>query len=64
MKKNEYGPAQLEITDLVTNNSNEIYLVDDASKLKIEGKLFEGSEKGSVIESYLYGNKYGRATVR
>lgn len=64
VKKNEYGPAQLEITDFVTNNSNEIYLVDDSSKLKIEGKLYEGNEKGSVIESYLYGNKYGRATVR
>jgi hypothetical protein len=44
--------------------SNEVFLVDEKSFLEISGKRIKGKESGTKIESYLYGNIYGRATVR
>ena len=44
--------------------SNEVYLVDNVSKLTIDGVNYEGNFSGEFIESSLYGNDYGRATVR
>ena len=64
VKKNEYGPAKLNIKNFNLNDSKKIYLVDDKSKLIIDGVNYTGSEPGAVIESYLYGNKYGKATIR
>ena len=64
VKKNEYGPANLNIKKINLENSKKIYLVDDKSKLTIDGVTYAGNESGEVIESYLYGNKYGKATVR
>ena len=45
-------------------DSNEIVLVDNQSTLNINGLDYFGNESGNVIESYLYGNVYGKATVR
>ena len=39
-------------------------LVDDVSNLIIDGENFRGYETGDKIESYLYGNEYGKATIR
>ena len=64
VKKNEYGPAKLNIKNFSLNDSKKIYLVDDKSKLIIDGVNYTGTESGAVIESYLYGNKYGKATIR
>ncbi len=64
VKKNEYGPAKLNIENFILKDSEKIYLVDDKSELTINGKQIYGTEKGSVIESYLYGNIYGKATIR
>lgn len=64
VKKNEYGPAKLKIKNLKLTDSNEIFLVDNQSTLNINGLDYFGNESGNVIESYLYGNVYGKATVR
>lgn len=64
VKKNEYGPAKLIVKNFNIKNSNENYLVDDRSQLIIDGKIYTGTESGKVIESYLYGNIYGKATTR
>tara|TARA_B100002052_G_C15880717_1_gene599098 strand:+ start:13 stop:2622 length:2610 start_codon:yes stop_codon:yes gene_type:complete len=64
VKKNEYGPAKLNIKEFSIKESEKLYLVDDRSELVINGENFKGTEPGSVIESYLYGNKYGKATIR
>ena len=64
VKKNEYGPAELIVNNLNLSNSSNIYLVDKISKLVIEGVNYVGSLTGEVIESSLYGNKYGKATIR
>ena len=64
VKKNEYGPAKLNLENFILKESKNIYLVDDRSELTINGESIYGTESGSVIESYLYGNKYGKATTR
>jgi len=64
VKKNEYGPAKLNLENFTLKESKNIYLVDDKSELIINGESIYGTEPGSVIESYLYGNKYGKATIR
>ena len=64
VKKNEYGPAKLNLENFTLKESKNIYLVDDRSELTINGESIYGTESGSVIESYLYGNKYGKATTR
>ena len=64
VKKNEYGPAELTINNFNISDSNDVYLVDNISKLVIEGINYEGSLSGEIIESSLYGNKYGKATIR
>ena len=64
VKKNEYGPAKLNLENFTLKESKNIYLVDDRSELTINGESIFGTESGSVIESYLYGNKYGKATTR
>ena len=64
VKKEEYGPAKLLINNFNISMSNEVYLVDNVSKLTIDGVNYEGNFSGEFIESSLYGNDYGRATVR
>ena len=64
VKKQEYGPASLKINSIKLNKSNEVFLVDKKSFLEISGKKINGTESGMKIESYLYGNVYGRATIR
>ena len=64
VKKNEYGPAKLQINNFNLKESEELYLVDDVSNLIIDGENFRGYETGEKIESYLYGNEYGKATIR
>ena len=46
VKKNEYGPAKLNIKNFNLNDSKKIYLVDDKSKLIIDGVNYTGSEPG------------------
>jgi len=64
VKKNEYGPASLIVDNLISKNSEETYLVDNKSNLIINDKIYKGTESGEIIESYLYGNIYGKSTVR
>ena len=64
VKKQEYGPAKLIIDSIKLNKSNEVFLVDKKSFLQISGKKIEGRKSGMEIESLLYGNIYGRATIR
>ena len=64
VKKNEYGPAQLIINQIKLVNSKSEFLVDNKSLLKVNGKEYKGTKSGSKIESYLYGNVYGKATSR
>ncbi len=64
VKKQEYGPAKLIINSMKLNKSNEVFLVDKKSYLQISGKKIKGSKSGMEIESLLYGNIYGKATIR
>ncbi len=64
VKKEEYGPAHLIIDQMKLTNSKNEFLVDDRSVLKVNGVEYKGTKSGSVIESYLYGNVYGKATAR
>ena len=56
--------AKLNLKNFTLKESKNIYLVDDRSELIINGESIFGTETGSVIESYLYGNEYGKATIR
>ena len=64
MKKNEYGPAKLNIKNFNIKSNDLNYLVDNKSQLIIDGITYLGTEPGKVIESYLYGNIYGKSTNR
>ena len=64
VKKNEYGPAMLDIENLVLKNSNDIFLVDKISKLQINKKKILGKLDGKYIEGMMYGNLYGKQTKR
>ena len=64
VKKQEYGPAKLEIKNFNLNKSNEIFLVDKLSELIIDGKIIQGNLKGEEVEALLYGNVYGKQTTR
>ena len=64
VKKNEYGPAELIVNDLKLNSTKKLFLVDNKSKLKINNIDYYGKESGSVVESYMYGNIYGKASIR
>ena len=64
VKKNEYGPAKLTINQIKLINSNNEFLVDNRSSLKVNDVQYKGTKSGSEIESYLYGNVYGKATSR
>ena len=64
VKKNEYGPAHLKIKNLNISNSNNVYLVDKISTLKIDGKEILGKLDGKNIEGMMYGNLYGKKTRR
>ena len=64
VKKNEYGPAKLNIKNLNLKSGDLKYLVDNKSQLVIDGTTYLGTESGKVIESYLYGNLYGKSTNR
>ena len=64
VKKNEYGPAKLIINQIKLINSKSEFLVDNRSFLKVNGVEYKGTKSGRVIESYLYGNVYGKATSR
>lgn len=64
VKKFEYGPASLNAKNLKLQNSNKIFLVDNLSELTIENRRILGQFSGKEIESKLYGNEYGKATLR
>ncbi len=64
VKKNEYGPAKLNIKNFKLEKSNNIFLVDNKSHLVVDGVKYLGTKSGEEIESYLYGNLYGRETIR
>ena len=64
VKKNEYGPAKLNIKNFKLEKSNNIFLVDKKSHLVVDGVKYLGTKSGEEIESYLYGNLYGKETIR
>ena len=64
VKKKEYGAASLIAKNLNLKNSKDLFLVDNKSNLIINDKKFESNLTGSEIESQLYGNTFGKATVR
>ena len=64
VKKQEYGPAKLIVNKIKLKKSNQVFLVDNKSYLEISGKRINGTQNGTKIESLLYGNIYGRATLR
>lgn len=64
VKKQEYGPAKLIAENLNLNKSNKIFLVDKISQVTINNENVKGELTGKKIESLLYGNTFGRETVR
>lgn len=64
-KKTEYTDfADLNVKNINLENSNEIFLVDKNSSLILENKKIYGTKSGEKIEKLLYGNIYGRETIR
>ncbi len=63
-KKQEYGPANLVVAELTNGGAENLFLVDHRSGAMINGTGVDGAGTGAEIEARMYGNEFGRATVR
>ena len=61
-KKPEFGPASMDVTGLSMTGVNVPYLIEQNSKLKVEGAAIAPNR--SKVKDELYGKRYGRATRR
>ena len=61
-KKPEFGPASMDVTGLSMTNVGVPYLVEDSSKLLVDGTAIAPNR--NKVKDELYGKRYGRATRR
>lgn len=61
-KKQEFGPSQIKANNIEYSGFKKDFLVEDKSSLTIDGKTIEKFEKD--VKQILYGNEYGKATVK
>jgi len=61
-KKPEYGPTQGRVRELNIAGNDEDYLIEKGSSLEIDGRVITGNIDD--VKSLLYGNVYGKITVR
>ena len=61
-KKPEFGPASMEVTGLTMTDVSEPYLIENGSKLSIDGAAIAPNR--NKVKDELYGKRYGRATRR
>ncbi len=61
-KKKEFGPSQIEGKNVKFSEFKRDFLVEERSSLTIDGKAITKFEKD--VKKILYGNEYGKATVK
>ncbi len=61
-KKPEFGPASMDVTGLSMTGVTVPYLIEQNSKLVVEGTAIAPNR--SKVKDELYGKRYGRATRR
>ena len=61
-KKKEFGPSQIEGKNVKFSEFKRDFLVEERSSLIIDGKAITKFEKD--VKKILYGNEYGKATVK
>jgi hypothetical protein len=61
-KKAEYGPSSIIAKSIQLGFYKEHHLIEAESKLSIDGKTIQG--KTDQVKKYLYGNEYGKKTVK
>ena len=61
-KKKEFGPSHITGEKVTYSDSKKDYLIEKKSSLKLDGKAIEKYEKS--VRDILYGNEFGKATVK
>lgn len=61
-KKNEFGPSSITAENVEFSNFKEENLIEENSKLKIDGEKIHNYRDD--VKKYLYGNEYGKKTVK
>ncbi len=61
-KKKEFGPSSITAEKVEFSNFKEENLIEENSKLKIDGEKIHNYRDN--VKKYLYGNEYGKETVK
>ena len=61
-KKDEFGPSSITAKNVEFSNFKEENLIEENSKLKIDGEKIHNYRDN--VKKYLYGNEYGKKTVK
>ena len=61
-KKKEFGPSHIEGNNILYKDSKKDFLIERKSSLKLNGNSIEEYEES--VREILYGNEYGKATVK
>lgn len=61
-KKDEFGSSSIEATNVSFTNFKEENLIEEGSKLKVDGEKIHNYRDD--VKKYLYGNEYGKETVK
>ena len=61
-KKKEFGPSNIIGNNIVLKNTKKEFLIEKKSSLTLDGKAVEKYEES--VRDILYGNEYGKATVK
>ena len=61
-KKKEFGPSHIEGKNILYMNSKKDFLIEKKSTLKLNGNFIEKYEES--VRKILYGNEYGKSTVK
>lgn len=61
-KKSEFGPSSISAKNVSYSNFKEQDLIEEGSKLKVDGKKIHNYRTN--VRKYLYGNEYGKKTIR
>lgn len=61
-KKKEFGPSSIKAKKVEFSNFKEENLIEEKSKLKIDGEKIHNYRDD--VKKYLYGNEYGKKTVK
>lgn len=61
-KKSEFGPSSIVAQNVTYKNFKEENLIEEGSKLKVNGEKIHNYRDD--VKKYLYGNEYGKETVK